>query len=126
MTTVCHGIAKEYQKNFGVSAGVVYNAPKYQPISPIKSQEDKIRLVHHGVALESRCIELMIEMVSYLDDRFTLDFYLVDFTDREEHACYTPTSCSLSRGFLNLSVVNFHLGNQISGSNCGFCSRWGN
>lgn len=78
MTTVCQGIANEYQKNFGVSAGVVYNAPKYQPISPIKSQEDKIRLVHHGVALESRCIELMIEMMSYLGDRFTLDFYLVE------------------------------------------------
>jgi hypothetical protein len=38
----------------------------------------KIRLVHHGVALEARCLESMIEMMKYLDDRFSLDFYLVE------------------------------------------------
>ncbi len=77
MTTVCQGISHAYLKNFGVSANVVHNSPALNNLKPKKMDVEKIRLVHHGVALESRCLELMIEMMKYLDSRFSLDFYLV-------------------------------------------------
>jgi hypothetical protein len=78
MTTVCDGIAQAYAKKFGVTPSVVYNSPLISNLNPIKNSSTKISLVHHGAALESRCLELMIEMMMYLDDRFHLDFYLVN------------------------------------------------
>lgn len=78
MSTVCQGIANEYQKNFSVEPIVVLNAPEYKELSPAKVEKNTIRLIHHGAAITSRKIELMIEMLQYLDSRFTLDLMLVD------------------------------------------------
>jgi glycosyltransferase involved in cell wall biosynthesis len=38
---------------------------------------DRIRLVHHGVASLSRGLELMIDAMAQVDERFTLDLMLV-------------------------------------------------
>lgn len=78
MVTVCQGIADEYLRIYGVKAGVVYNAPEDQLLTPIVSKDETIRLIHHGAAIRSRHLEVMIEMMSYLDDRFVLDFMLVE------------------------------------------------
>lgn len=78
MTTVCQGIADEYAKQYGVQASVVHNAPAYQNLSPSPPKEGRIRLIHHGAAIRSRHMETAIEMMRYLDSRFTLDFMLVD------------------------------------------------
>jgi hypothetical protein len=81
MTTVCRGIAEAYQQ-FGVSPKVVLNCPAQQhlPIQPV--DPDRIRLIHHGGAVRSRRIELMIEMMHHLDHRHTLDLMLVDTDPR--------------------------------------------
>jgi hypothetical protein len=80
MITVCQGIAEQYEKDTGVRPVVVTNAPDYVEIEPqIRSEsEQKIRLIHHGVAIRSRKIEKMIEMMDYLDTRFELDVMLVE------------------------------------------------
>lgn len=78
MTTVCQGIADEYKREYGVSSRVVHNAPVYHDLSPSSVSSSKIRIIHHGGAIRSRKIETMIEMMKYLDSRFTLDFMLVD------------------------------------------------
>lgn len=78
MSTVCLGIADEYEKNFGIRSNIVLNAPAYSALSPTPVVEGAIRLIHHGAAISSRNLELMIEMMDYLDDRFTLDLMLVD------------------------------------------------
>ncbi|MCO7577724.1 MULTISPECIES: glycosyltransferase family 4 protein [Pseudomonas chlororaphis group] len=78
MSTVCTGIAEEYERNFGVHSNVVLNAPAYSELSPTPVMEGVIRLIHHGAAISSRNLELMIEMMDYLDERFTLDLMLVD------------------------------------------------
>lgn len=78
MTTVCQGIADEYFSQYGVSSAVVYNAPLKLSYRPSSVKDDQIRLIHHGLAVPSRHLELMIEVVQFLDDRFTLDFMLVD------------------------------------------------
>lgn len=77
MTTVCQSIAEAYQE-FGVSPKVVLNCPVQQdlPVRPV--EPERIRLIHHGGAIRSRKIELMIEMMRHLDHRYTLDLMLVE------------------------------------------------
>ncbi|MDX9869349.1 MAG: glycosyltransferase [Candidatus Cloacimonadales bacterium] len=79
MLTVGYIIADEYKKNFGVEPEIVLNIPAYQemPVNPL--EEGKIKIVHHGVALEQRNLELMIDVVKELGKLYTLDLYLVEF-----------------------------------------------
>lgn len=77
MMTVCQSIADEYERNFGIKSVVVTNAPSYRDLSPSPVQHDIVRMIHHGAAIPSRHLEDMIEMMNYLDDRFTIDFMLV-------------------------------------------------
>lgn len=77
MLTVGEGLAKEYGKDFGVTPTIITNATRYYEINPSKVIPDKIRLIHHGIANQSRKLELMIEMMECLDERFTLDLILM-------------------------------------------------
>jgi Glycosyltransferase Family 4 len=77
MTTVCEGIAQEYRQ-FGVNPVVVSNCPLAQDLPARKVNPQQIRLVHHGVSIPSRRLELMLEMMKYLDHRYTLDLMLVE------------------------------------------------
>lgn len=77
MITVCQGIADEYARSYGVRPFVVHNTPNRQSLSPSSLIRNSIRMIHHGVASRSRQLELMIELMSYLDDRFTLDLMLI-------------------------------------------------
>ena len=78
MTTVCQGIADEYLRHFGVKSSVVLNCPAAQPLSALPVNQSQIQLVHHGASIRSRKLELMIEMMHYLDARYTLDLMLVN------------------------------------------------
>ena len=82
MSTVCAGIADAYASHYGVQPFVVHNAPMHQvlPVSPVA--DDRIRLIHHGVASRVRRLEGMIDMMKSLDERFTLDLMLVDAEPR--------------------------------------------
>lgn len=79
MLTVCDGIAEQYQRDTGVRAVVWHNTPFFERLEPqLRHDRDgKIRMVHHGLAMPSRRIEGMIEMMNHLDGRFELDFFLV-------------------------------------------------
>ena len=77
MTTVCQAIAEEYSKIFNVTPEVITNSIKYYELSPSPVKKDEIRITHHGAAISSRKIELMIEMMNYTDERFTLDLMLL-------------------------------------------------
>ncbi|AZL72926.1 glycosyltransferase [Pseudomonas oryziphila] len=78
MTTVCRGIADEYARVYGVRPLVIHNAPVHQRLAPTPVVEGRIRLIHHGAAIRSRHLAVMIEMMGYLDQRFSLDFMLMD------------------------------------------------
>lgn len=77
MLTVGKGLAKEYALHFPVKPIVLTNANYFKDITPVATKKDKIKLVHHGAANPSRQLELMIESLGYLDDRFTLDMILL-------------------------------------------------
>ena len=82
MLTVCQGIADEYRANYGVHPAVLMNAPAYHDLEPRTAQAERIRMVHHGIVGASRRIELMIQMMDYLDERFELDLYLMPHASR--------------------------------------------
>lgn len=77
MLTVCQSIADEYRNNYGVSSEVLFSAPPYQNLEPGTTLPGTIRMIHHGGAIPSRKIELMIDTMKYLDGRFRLDLMLV-------------------------------------------------
>jgi len=77
MITVGSGLAHEYAAHYPVKPIVVTNANYYAKLKPTPVNEKKIRLIHHGAANPSRQLEIMIEMMDYLDDRFTLDLMLL-------------------------------------------------
>lgn len=77
MMTVGKGLALEYERHFGKLPVVVTNANMYSDIAPSPVSSGRIRLVHHGIATRSRRLELMIGMMQFLDQRFTLDLILL-------------------------------------------------
>ncbi|MDR0605866.1 MAG: hypothetical protein LBG80_16370 [Bacteroidales bacterium] len=82
MSTVCDGIAREYEKFLNFPSGfvsVITNTPAYQEVlQPAALHNDKIQLIHHGGAMKERKLELMIKMMRYLDPlRYELTFMLV-------------------------------------------------
>jgi hypothetical protein len=77
MLTVGRGLAEEYEKHFHVRPTILTNAARYHDINPSPVKEGRIRLIHHGIANPSRRLELMIEMMGHLDQRFTLDLMLM-------------------------------------------------
>ena len=78
VTTVCEGISDAYRDNYGVVPQVVLNAPAYQDIHPSPVVPGQVRMIHHGAALRARHLEVMIDLMASLDDRFTLDLMLVE------------------------------------------------
>jgi hypothetical protein len=77
MTTIGTGLAKEYKKNFGVEPVVITNASHYYDTKPLETTSGTIKIFHHGIVNRSRKIELIIEIMRYLPENFTLDLVLV-------------------------------------------------
>ena len=77
MMTVCQGIADEYERNFKIKPIVVTNAPNYQELKPSATAPKRVRMIHHGGAMESRKIENTILMMDRLDERFEMDLMLI-------------------------------------------------
>ncbi|WP_460800582.1 glycosyltransferase family protein [Microbacterium sp. GXF6406] len=77
VTTVGQEISNLYRESFGVSAELMRNVGPYVALEPASVLPDRVRLVHSGAAIHGRQLELMIESMKLLDDRFTLDLYLM-------------------------------------------------
>ncbi len=72
--TVSKGLALEYKKEFNIEMQILMSAPYKK--EHLITKNNKIRLVHHGVANWNRKIENMIYVFNKLDENYTLDFYL--------------------------------------------------
>ena len=77
VTTVNQSIAELYRQRYGVLPGVVRNAIPEQQLTPSPVVGDRVRLVHSGIAVPERNIEALIDATAALDERFTLDLYLM-------------------------------------------------
>jgi hypothetical protein len=74
--TVSYGLADKYENEYGIKAHVIRSTPYPVNISIKRTNKEKIKIVHHGVANKNRKIENMIKLIDLLDTRFTLDLYL--------------------------------------------------
>jgi hypothetical protein len=77
VTTVGEGVAAEYERVFGVRAGVATNAAPHVVSEPTPVGEP-IRLVHSGAGLRNRNITLMLDAVERATRPVTLDLYLTE------------------------------------------------
>lgn len=77
VSTVSSGLARLYDKTFGLSTELVRNAADLRDISPSPVDPDRIRLVHSGTADPERNVMELIEATERLGDRFSLDLYLI-------------------------------------------------
>ena len=109
MSTVCDGIAREYERFFGFPNSfvrVVTNAAEYNSsLKPtaigMRAEGGMIRLIHHGGAMKIRRLELMINMMNYLDpDKYELTFMLVK-SDPEYYGYLTK----ISRTYKNIRFI---------------------
>lgn len=75
VTTVGRGIADEYQREYGIHAGVVTNAAPYVEITA-GAVSCPVRLVHSGACLKDRNIDLIVDAVEAASADVTLDLYL--------------------------------------------------
>ena len=80
VTTVGGRIADLYHEHFGVHAEVMRNSSPWQDLRPSPGPIDEhapVRLVHSGAAISGRSLETMIDVVAGLDERFSLDLFLL-------------------------------------------------
>lgn len=77
VTTVGQGIADEYHRVFGITAGVATNAAPYQPDLAPTPVSEPMRIVHSGAALRNRGIDEIIAAVEASRAPVTLDLYLM-------------------------------------------------
>lgn len=75
--TVCRGIADLYEREFGKKFSVITNAAKFHDLPVTETNPNKIRLIYHGIANQSRRTDLQIDLLKHLDDRFELNLMLV-------------------------------------------------
>ncbi|MFF8817385.1 glycosyltransferase family 1 protein [Leucobacter sp. NPDC015123] len=83
-TTVSMGLAREYERVFGITPEIVTNAAPYQN-RPVRSVSEPIRLVHSGACLRDRNLLDMLEGVRRATRPVTLDLFLTK-NDPSYHA----------------------------------------
>lgn len=75
--TVSPGLAEGYRSEYGIQCQILPSASAWQDLQPRPTQNQNIRLIHHGIASPGRHIEIMIDAIAQTDSRFTLDLMLV-------------------------------------------------
>lgn len=75
--TVSKGIAEAYEDLSGKSFQLFKNSPEFLNLCPSKVECDKIKLIHHGAAIPGRNLDLMFELLEFLDSRFVLNLILI-------------------------------------------------
>jgi hypothetical protein len=76
--TINETIAREYEAEYGFRPSVVMNVPECTKPPDLRPTDPRqIRLVHHGMAMPERKLELMIGALASTDERYSLNFILV-------------------------------------------------
>ena len=113
-STVCESIAENYKKEFKKNFYVLENVPKYFDLKVKTVNKNDIKLIHHGVALPDRKIEIMIQIASKLPDNYFTTFALVkspkysDYYDRLRLLAATHKNIRITDGF-SMQEIPIHL-----------------
>lgn len=120
VSTVCDGIAREYDKNYGTNCRIVYNAPAYENISPTPVDGGDIKIIHHGGINTSRHLENMIYLMKYLDEKYSLYLMFVN-TDDVYYTKLKNLADNYPRVFFVDSVPMLDIVSEISKYDLGLC-----
>lgn len=132
VVTVSEGLRHEYFNEFGVAAEVYRGTPNHVDLPVHNTDPRCIRMVYHGAANRNRRIENLIDVVSLLDDRFSLDLILVgnpryqqelrrkaagmkriNFVEPVVFEEIIPTIAKYDIGFFYYEPVTFNLANCL-------------
>jgi len=91
--TVSQGLADEYAQKIGKKFEMITSAHDYVDLAPTPVNNEKIRIIHHGFASPARKLEVMIEMMDTLDERFELDLMLTSLTFEDGYIKKLQTMC---------------------------------
>lgn len=81
-STVADGIADLYAADFGIDRpSIVRNSPGYVELEPREVDPERIELVYHGNAEMARGLDLLIDAVRMLDERYHLNLMLTGSAD---------------------------------------------
>jgi glycosyltransferase involved in cell wall biosynthesis len=102
LVNVCESIAKICRQEFGKESLVIPNASRYHPsLKANKVDGSHVKIIHHGLALRERRLEIMVEAAKRLGGRFTLDLMLVP----SEKAYFEQLS-NLVRTVPNVGIID--------------------
>ena len=105
--TVSDGLAEEYAQVYDIEKPQVFMSLPYpQILKPVKNEDNDLKIIHHGYANTSRKTETMIEMMDFVDERFTLDLMLL-----ETRGKYWKKINAMAENRANVQIippVNFH------------------
>lgn len=76
--TVCKPITDLYKAYFNVECTILPSMSMYHDLKPSPVSSNEIRLIHHGSCAPSRKLEKMIDLISFLEPRFSLTFMLIN------------------------------------------------
>lgn len=94
VTTVNDSIANLYLERYSILPSVIRNSNHYQDLSVQSINPEVIKLVHSGIATPERNIEALISTMDLLDNKFSLDLFLIP--SRESH--YLDKLKTLAKG----------------------------
>jgi len=81
--TVSPGVQDLYYQHFGIKSDLIINVSAYKQFHLSSTGKNRLSIIHHGIAVKGRCIEEMIQMISFTDERFTLYLMLVERADKK-------------------------------------------
>lgn len=78
-SVVASAIADLYVKAYGIQKPIVIQScPEFVDLKPSAVDANNIRLIHHGKADLDRGLELLVDAIEYLDNRFNLTLMLIE------------------------------------------------
>ncbi|MEO6884097.1 MAG: hypothetical protein ABI199_08745 [Bacteroidia bacterium] len=110
---VCKSIGEEYEKQFGVKSVVVKNSKPFQQILPSQVTGDKIRIIHHGAAIRSRGLEVMVQMMDFLPSNFELYLMLME-TDLNYYKELKTLAATYKNIYFVPTVSTNNIANEIN------------
>ena len=81
LINVSNGIVDKCFSQFNVNSLLIPNVTNYHNIKPVFNIEKKIKIIHHGLPIKERQIEIMINAVSLLSNQYELDLMIVKGND---------------------------------------------
>lgn len=108
---VNESMRKMYESKYKIKTQYITNAADYEDLSPRDVSPSKIKIIHHGLASSSRKLELMIEVMKYVDSRFSLTFSILEINRLS--SIYVNKLKKLAQNNPNIEFIKPVPGNEV-------------